>query len=111
MQHTIQHNHAHQLNIPRKSVLTTFIKWSTKQEPKRLSWLATILVTQACIMVPVTLFVLSHTEMDFIFWVMPVIAIVMCLVTNLAALPTKITIPVFFISIAIDLFVLVSCLS
>jgi hypothetical protein len=33
-----------------------------------------------------------------------------CLVVNLAALPTKITIPVFFISVLIDLVIIISCI-
>jgi hypothetical protein len=32
----------------------------------------------------------------------------MCLVTNLAALPTKITLPIFFLSLVIDLAIIIS---
>jgi hypothetical protein len=33
------------------------------------------------------------------------------LVTNLAAMPTKITIPVFFLSVLVDLVIIASCIA
>jgi hypothetical protein len=41
-------------------------------------------------------------------WALVIGAIAMTLVTNLAALPTKITIPVLFLSLLIDLGIIVS---
>ena len=35
----------------------------------------------------------------------------MALVTNLAAMPTKVTIPIFFLSVLIDIAVIASCLA
>jgi hypothetical protein len=46
-----------------------------------------------------------------IFWPFAIAAIAMSLVVNLAALPTKITIPVFLFSILIDLVVIVNCIA
>lgn len=109
MQNTIPHTHAAHVTGERTASTHGFFDWCTKQQPNSLFWLAAIMLVQCCVMVPVTLYVLAHTNMSFIYWTLPAVAIVMCLVTNLAALPTKITIPTFFISILIDVFVLSAC--
>lgn len=110
MQNTIHHPHAHSLNTTHRIPFTGFITWCEKQQPKSLFWLAIIMLTQTCVLIPAVWFTLSHSDTSFIFWVLPSIAIVMCLVTNLATLPTKITIPVFMLSIVIDLVVIATAL-
>ena len=44
-------------------------------------------------------------------FVIAIVAMGMSLVTNLAAMPTKITIPVFFLSILIDIAIIIGCIS
>jgi hypothetical protein len=46
-----------------------------------------------------------------ILWAFIIGAMTMCLIVNLAAMPTKITIPVLFLSILIDLGVMISCIA
>jgi len=108
MQQTIQHAAFHPSTLTNKTKTSSpgFIVWCEKQQPKSLFWLAIIMLTQTCVLLPIVWFTLSHSDMGFIFWVLPSIAIVMCLVTNLATLPTRITIPVFILSIVIDLVVI-----
>ena len=110
MQNTIHHPHAHTLSSTHKISLYRFFTWCEQQQPKSLFWLAIIMLTQTCVLLPAVWFTLSHSNTGFIFWVLPSIAIVMCLVTNLATLPTKITIPVFMLSIVIDLVVIATAL-
>jgi hypothetical protein len=45
-----------------------------------------------------------------LLWAFAIAAMTMCVVTNLAALPTKITIPVFFLSVLIDVLLILSTL-
>ena len=45
-----------------------------------------------------------------LYWIMAMTAMGMALVTNLAALPAKITIPVFFLTIVVDLYIVINCL-
>jgi hypothetical protein len=46
-----------------------------------------------------------------VLWAFVIAAMTMSLVTNLAALPTKITIPVFFFSLMIDVAVIINCIA
>ena len=109
MQHTIYHPHAHSLNGQHRLSLTGFFTWCTKQETNKLFWMAISMLLQSCVLVPITWVALYQADKSIIYYTMPMLAIVMCLVTNLAALPTRITIPVFILSVVIDLLVLAVC--
>lgn len=93
----------------KKSVVTRFLDWCNSQEKYRFGWLAAIIAGHGCIVTPLTLIAIIMSGNNLIFWFLALIAMGTSLVTNLAALPTKITIPVFFISIAIDLLIVISC--
>lgn len=88
MQHTIHHAHAQHYSTEISSTKTKsgFIAWCENQQSNSLFWLAAIMLIQACVMVPAIWFALSRVEMGFIFRVLPSFAIVLCLVTNFAAL-------------------------
>jgi hypothetical protein len=51
------------------------------------------------------------TGNSMLSWSFAIAAIGMSLITNLAALPTKITIPTFFLSILLDLGIIITSLS
>ncbi|MEO6671141.1 MAG: hypothetical protein ABIN36_16785 [Ferruginibacter sp.] len=109
MQNTIHHPHAFSSNVENKLTLTGFYTWCAQQETNRLLWLAISMLIQSCILVPATWFALYQTDKSILYFIIPMLAIVMCLVINLAALPTKITIPVFVLSIVMDLVILAAC--
>jgi hypothetical protein len=46
----------------------------------------------------------------FIFWPFVIGAMASTLLVNLAAMPTKITIPVFLFSVLVDLVIIISCI-
>lgn len=95
----------------KESLVHKFINWCRSQEEYRLGWLAVIITGHACVITPLTaLFVILAGNAP-LFWALSIGAIAMALVTNLAALPTKITIPVFFLSILIDIAVIINCIS
>lgn len=98
--------------IPSKkqSFLTRFISWCKSQEKDRLPWLAVIIAGHGCVLTPITLFTIILAGNSMVFWSMAIAAMGMSLITNLAALPTKITIPVFFFSVLIDLVIIVNCI-
>jgi hypothetical protein len=73
-------------------------------------WLATGLAGHGCFLTPVTLMAVMLTGNSMFLWALVIAAMGMTVVTNLAALPTKITIPVLFLSILIDLGIIVSCI-
>ncbi len=86
-----------------QSFFTRFINWSNEQEPFRYGWLGVILAAHGCFITPATVFVVLYSGNNIWMFVTAVTVMAMSLVTNLAAMPTKITIPVFFAGIIIDL--------
>ena len=58
-----------------------------------------------------TMFAVILAGNHFIFWPFIIGGMGITLVVNLAALPTKITIPVFFFSVLMDLVIIISCIA
>ena len=105
------YHQAYVLPQKKQSILTRFISWCKSQEKHRLGWLAVIIAGHGCVFTPITLFAITLSGNSMVFWSMAIAAMGMSLVTNLAALPTKITIPVFFFSVLIDLVIIVNCIA
>lgn len=86
-----------------------FMNYCQGQENNRLLWLGVILMVHGCILTPITVFVTLAAGPSFSLFMAAIVAMAIALVTNLAAMPTRITIPAFAISIVIDIAILVSC--
>ncbi len=91
------------------SVFSRFMNWCEGQEKYRFGWLAGVLSIHGCALTPITLFAIILAGTNMVFFVLALVAMGMTLVTNLAAMPTKITIPTFFLSVIIDVAIIVSC--
>ncbi|MBS1759902.1 MAG: hypothetical protein JST23_07230 [Bacteroidetes bacterium] len=85
-----------------------FIKWCEGQEVNRIGWSAGMLVAHGTVITIITMLVVVATGNHFIFWPIAIIAMGACLITSLSAMPTKITIPVFFISVLVDLAIIIA---
>jgi hypothetical protein len=109
---TLQHPYtaAHFRSESKTTLIHRFFSWCRQQEKNRLSWLAVIITGHGCVITPLTLLFVMLSGNNFIFWPPVIAAMTMPLVTNLAALPTRITIPIFFLSILIDLIVIGNCI-
>ena len=95
--------------VIKTSLVNRLINWTEDQEQYRFGWVAGILAGHGCIVTPITLFAIILSGSNLVFFMAAIIAMMASLVTNLAALPTKITIPTFFLSIVIDLIIIISC--
>lgn len=93
----------------KKNIFARFISWSKSQEHNRLLWLGVILSVHGCIATPLTVMAVLMAGTNMALFVLALVAMGMSLVTNLAAMPTKITIPVFVLSIIIDLAIISMC--
>lgn len=93
------------------SIFSRFIHWCEGQQKNRFIWLALALVGHGCALTPITMFAIILSGNNIVFWMMAIIAMMTALVTNLAALPTKYTIPAFFFSIVVDLLIIASALT
>ncbi|HEU4576171.1 MAG TPA: hypothetical protein VFS36_14315 [Chitinophagaceae bacterium] len=86
-----------------------FIGWSEQQEKYRFGWLAASITLHGCVLTILTMMAIVFSGNHFFFWPFAIGAMGMSLITNLAAMPTKITVPVFFLSLLIDLGIIISC--
>lgn len=91
-----------------KSELSIFKKmetWVVSREEYRLLFLAGMLIIQTCIMIPMSLYAMRAADGGDIQLGIIVVLSMLVVTLNLAAQPTKITIPVFVLS-AVILFLL-----
>lgn len=95
----------------KKSFWKKFLVWAESQEENRFGWTAFAITGHGCVFTIITTMAILATGNHFIFWPFAIAAMAVCLIVNLAALPTKITIPVFFFSVLIDLFIIGLCLA
>ena len=98
-------------NLSKKYTWNTFIHWADKQEENRFTWTAISVAGHGCFFTILTVVIILMTGNHFIFWPFVIGAMGITLVTNLAAMPTKITIPVFFFSVLVDLIIIASCIA
>ena len=93
------------------SVIKKFIAWTKTQEDSRFFWLALTLFGHGCVITPLTVFVVLITGVNLTLFMCAVTSMAMTMVVNLAALPTKITIPVLLFSLVIDIIVVACALT
>ena len=93
------------------STWSTFINWCNGQENNRFLWLAIGVTGHGCIVTPLTLLAIMFSGNLMLFWALAIGAMAMCLISNLAAMPTKITIPILFLSLFIDLAIIIGCIA
>ena len=87
----------------RQSILSRFLDWCDRQEVSRLGWTAAIIALHGCFLTPITVGTVAMTSNSLALWAAAIGAMAMTLITNLSAMPTKVTIPVFILSVVIDI--------
>lgn len=112
METTLQHSYAHSNESVKThlSLWKKFINWCDGQEKNRFGWLAASFTLHGCVLTIFTMFAIILSGNHFIFWPFAIAAMGLTVVTNLAAMPTKITIPAFILSVLVDLIIIASCL-
>lgn len=105
---TLPHNYnnIYSHELAQQSFFSRFITWCEGQEPYRLGWMAAIVFLHGCVLTPITVLTVTLSGNFPGFWIAAIAAMGMALVSNLAAMPTKYTIPIFFVSFFIDLVIL-----
>lgn len=108
---TLTGEHIHTVSAEKKEALVKrFFKWAESQEQHRFLWLAIGIVGHGCFLTIVTIMAIAFAGNNFIYWPFAIGAMSMTVISNLAALPTKYTIPIFFFSILVDLVIIALCL-
>ena len=113
MHNTIHHSYTGSYNRTEKriSLWKKFINWADGQEENRFGWTAFAIAGHGCVFTIITSLMVLFTGNHFIFWPFVIGAMAACVVVNLAAMPTKIAIPVFFFSLLMDLVIIAICLT
>jgi hypothetical protein len=98
-----------EISIKKQTLVSRFFEWCAAQDRFRFGWLAVILTVHGCILAPMCLFMVFATGNNLVLWCLTMGAMAVSLISNLAAMPTKITIPVFFFSVLVDVVVIALC--
>lgn len=108
---TLQRTFAHENVRPYTSPVSTFMTWCAGQEEHRLLWSGVMLTLHGCILTPITVLLIAMSGVNMFLIGSAVFAMTFVLITNLAALPTKYTLPTFALSILVDIVVLIAAFS
>jgi len=111
METTVKHVYAPSADTSKVSTWKKFINWCESQEQYRLGWLAAAITIHGCVLTIVTMFAVVIAGNHFIFWPFIIGGMGITLIVNLAAMPTKVTIPVFFFSVLVDLVIIAACIA
>ena len=93
------------------NIFTKFFDWCKAQERNRFGWLALSLAAHGCILTPLVVFAVGVSGNNLTLWMTAMLAMGATLIVNLAAQPTKITIPIFFLSIVVDIAIIIACIA
>jgi hypothetical protein len=94
--------------VTKESLIKRFIVWCNMQEGFRLFWMGLALLGGIGTIVPLTLLaVVFFADNNFALWVIVCAINVPVLILNLAAQPTKVTLPVLFFAWAINALIIV----
>ena len=88
--------------------LTRFLQFAEEQEKNDFGWLGASIMLQASVLFPLTLLLVLANGASFGLISVAIAGLALVVVTNLAALPTKITIPALILSALIDVAILVA---
>ena len=93
-----------------KSLWKQFIEFSDRQEFNRLGWVVAGILGHGTIFTIGTLAAVTLLGNIFVLYIIACCSMVMVVAVNLAALPTKYTVPIFFLSLLIDLGVIITAI-
>ncbi len=94
----------------KKGLITKFMDYTESQEKNRILWTGISLLGHGTVFTILTLMVVVATGNNFAFWISAAFNIAVVVIVNLAALPTRITIPIFFLSLLMDAAIVAACL-
>jgi hypothetical protein len=109
MSTTINHpiSITHESTRSLRSPVIKFLNWSADQQENRLAWQGIGLLVFGCFLTPLSVLLISLTGANLFFTLTALVAMEVTLVLDLTAMPTKITIPAFFLGVVADITIIV----
>lgn len=90
-----------------ETVFARFLSWAKEEERNRIAWLGISITIMTAIFFPITMVSILLHGAAFKLIIGAMFSLILVVVPNLAALPTRYTIPAFFTGILIDIFLIV----
>ena len=92
------------------SLWKRFTSWATAEDAQNhFLWTAAGIMLQGAVLFPASMFAILFVNPVLWIMMLPIAGIAMVVASNLAALPTKFTIPVLFLSILLDIVAVIAC--
>jgi hypothetical protein len=93
----------------KKSLLYNFIQWATNEDEKHhIAWVGFSVTAMTAVFFPLTMFAILMNGGAFGLIITAMVSLVLVVTTNLAALPTRYTIPFFVLGALIDAGVIIA---
>jgi len=87
--------------------LSRFFAWTHREEKNRIAWVGISITAMSAVFFPVTMSAILFNGAIFKLIIGAMISLALVVITNLAALPTKYTIPAFVLGVVIDIVLII----
>ena len=87
----------------RQKAASRFLTWINREEKNRIAWVGISITAMSAVFFPLTMAAILFNGAVFALIIGAMCSLALVVITNLAALPTKFTIPAFFLGIGIDI--------
>ena len=91
-----------------ESVFVRILSWAKDEEKNRIAWLGISITIMTAVFFPITMVSILLHGASFTLIIGSMFSLILVVVPNLAALPTRYTIPAFFTGIVIDIFIIIA---
>ena len=102
----------HQMHVTykeNKTILSRFFQWAADEDRERhIVWVGGTITAMAAVFFPLTMSVVRANGASFGLIIAAMVSLSIVVVANLAAMPTRYTIPLFFLGILIDAAVIIT---
>ena len=92
----------------RQKAVSRFLTWINREEKNRIAWVGIGITAMAAVFFPLTMSAILFNGAAFSLIIGAMVSLALVVITNLAALPVKYTIPAFFLGIGIDIVLIIA---
>jgi hypothetical protein len=93
----------------KKSLLSKFNAWATKEESEHhVAWVGAAITVMAAVFFPLTMAVILLNGAIFGLIIAAMVSLSVVVITNLAAMPVKLTIPFFLLGVIADVAIIIA---
>lgn len=98
----------YQIQTQRKTAVSRFLTWLNQEEKNRIAWVGIGITAMSAVFFPLTMAAILFNGAVFKLIIGAMISLALVVITNLAALPVKYTIPAFILGVSIDIVLIIT---